>query len=357
MKASSTAFSAALAALGLMAAYQTWQRPKEQVRAESVQVFSATKQSLEQVHFEDGTRFIDLNRQAAEPRLSVTIGYLPGKTPTFDAGLQVVTLDGGVDAGTLRVNVKPPEPPPTRLTYGNERADALFTRFVPFEATRALGTLTGEKLDELGLVGSERGLAVTVAGQVHRFTVSKPLAGLIGSYLKDEQSGEVYLVQSSLFTELDPGSLMLVDRRLHAFKQSEFDAFSVALDGQRAEFVQTNAQVPETARVARAATPDQADELAKNWHDKVWSRLIVTDVLGKGELPKSGEPKVALRLEYRARGAEKGWLEVGLDATRGTWARSEHTPSWVSVHQGTEEIVLEAKRLMGPAGSSPRAGE
>lgn len=349
MKATSTAFAAALALSGLVAAFFTWQRPKEQVRAESVQVFTATKQSLEQVHFEDGTRFVDVSRQAAELRLGVTLGFLPGKTPVLDAGLQVLTLDAGVDGGAPLVNVKPPEPPPTRQTYGNERADALFTRFMPLEATRALGKLPHEKLDELGLLGSERRLSVTVAGEVHRFTVSKPLSGLIGSYLQDEKSAQVYLMQSSLFTELDPGSLMLVDRRLHAFKQTDFDAFTVVLEGQRVDFVQTNAEVPQNAKVARAAAPDKADELAKNWHEKIWSRLVVTEVLGKGEVPKSGEPKVALRLEYRTRGAEKGWLEVGFDTTRGTWARSEHTPGWVSVHQGTEEIVLEAKRLMAPA--------
>lgn len=353
MKASSTVASGALALVGLVAAYTTWQRPKESVKSESVEVVGATKQSLETVHYDDGTRFVDLTRKTTpEPRLYVTLGFLPGKTPTVDAGLSVVALDGGTDAGVdggvRLVNVKPPEPTPTRETYANERADNLFSRFMPFEATRALGTLSSAKLDELGLAGSERHLALTVAGQVRRFTVSKPLSGIIGSYLQDETSGAVYLVQSSIFSELDPSTQLLIDRRLHTFKQPEFDVFSVTYEGKTAEFVQTNADIPQTAKVAKVATPDKAEELVKNWHDKVWNRLVVTEVLARGELPKAGEPKVALRLDYKLKGSAKGFLEIALDKSQGTWARSENTVGWVAVHQGTEELVLEAKRFMEP---------
>ena len=37
--------------------------------------------------------------------------------------------------------------------------------------------------------------------------------------------------------------------------------------------------------------------MAKNWHDKVW-RMMVTEVLGKGELPSGGTPEVACKVEY-----------------------------------------------------------
>lgn len=346
MKARGTALSFALALGGLAAAYFTWQRPKESVKADSVVVLSATKQSLEKLHFDDGTRFVDVVKHTdGESRLWVTLGFLPGKTPVVDAGTTVVAMDAGVDAGVLQVSVKPAEIPPTRETPANDRAETLAGRFMPLEATRALGTLPKEKLDELGLVGSERHLEVSFGGQTRRFVVGKPLPGIIGSYLQDEK-GDVYLVQSSMFSELDPASQVLVDRRLHAFKQSEFDHFTITLDGKSAEFLQTGAEIAQTAKVARAASPEKGDDMAKNWHDKVFNRTVVTEVLGKGELPKAGEPKVALRIDYSLRGQKKGFLEFGFDATQGTWARSENTASWVGVHQGSEETILEAKRLL-----------
>ena len=345
MKARSTAVFGALALAGLIAAYFTWQRPKDTVKADSVVVLSATKQSLDSLHFDDATRFVDVVKHTdGETRWWVTLGFLPGKTPVVDAGTSVVAMDGGVDGGVLQVSVKPAEPTPTRETLANDRADTLVARFMPLEASRALGVLPQAKLDELGLVGSTRRLEITYAGQIKRFSVSKPLPGIIGSYLMDDK-GEVFLVQSTMFNELDPASSVLVDRRMHTFKQSEFDHFTVSLDGKTEDFVQTNAEIAQTAKVAHASSPEKPDDLAKNWHDKIWNRTVVTEVLGKGELPKAGTPKVAVRIDYSLRGAKKGWLEIGFDSTQGTWARSENTASWVGIHQGAEETVIEAKRL------------
>jgi hypothetical protein len=339
------AIQGGLALFGLVAAYATWQRPKETRKAETVLILSASKQSLEKVRFDDGARFVEVAKVTeSEPRLWASLGFLEGKRPVFDAG---VPAPDEADAGVSRMpRAPPPEPPPNRTVLASERADALFARFQPFEATRALGVQPTAKLDELGLVGSERHLVVTVSGQVHRFLVSKPAHGLIGTYVQDEKSREVYLVQSSIFSDLDPASLLLVDRRLHTFKQADVERFTLTFEGKTVEYVQQDANVPAATKVARASQPDKPDELAKNWHDKVWNRLVVTEVLGQGEQPKAGAPKVGLRLEYEGRGGKKGWLELGLDPKQGVWARSENTASWVGVHQGTEETMLEAKRLV-----------
>jgi hypothetical protein len=350
VKARSVSIYGGLALVGLVAAYLTWQRPKETVKADQVTIVDASKQSLERVRFDDGTRFIDVvKRTEPETRLWVTLGYLPGKAPVVDAGIAVESLDGGApDGGALAVTVKTPEIPPTRTMKTNERGDTLWTRFTPFVGTRALGTLPEAKLDELGLVNSGRTLELTIAGGTRRFIASKPVSGIIGGYVMDEKTKEVFLLPTTVFTELDPSSQLLVDRRLHTFKQAEFDAFTVKADALSGDFVQTNADIPATAKVARKASPDKPDEMAKNWHDKIWNRVIVTDVLGEGELPKSGAPTVALRIDYSLRGTPKGWLEVGLDPKGATWARTENTASWVAVHQGADELVLEAKKILAP---------
>lgn len=370
MKARSTLIQGVLALLGLVAAYVTWQRPKETVSTEAVKVVDATKQSLEKVHYDDGVRFLDLVRKTdGEPSTWLTMGYLPGKRPEVDAGPPPPPpspdagrdggaadagrdgRDGGADGG-VKVNPPPPlvqrivEPPPTREVRGGERADALWARFAPFEATRALGTLSAEKLKELGLAENTRTLDLTVAGTTRHFLVSRPLTGVIGAYLQDTASKEVYLLPGTLLTELDPSSQMLVDRRLHAFKQSEFDRFTVIVGEQRKTYAQTDAELPAKLKVAPEDALDKPDEMAKNWHDKVFNRLVVTEVLGKGEQPAGGAPQVSLRLEYAAKGKEKGFLELALDKSRSPWARTEHTAGWVAVHQGAEEMLLEAPRMV-----------
>lgn len=344
----------ALAGIGLVAAYTTWQRPKESVSSTNgVPVLEATRQSLESVKYEDGQRFLMLRRKDGE--LWVTSGFIPGKEPVIDAGVTttLIPADGGldadggaVDAGQVPVAFKPPKPQPTREVKANERAETAMQKFMPLEATRALGVLTDEKLDELGLKGAERRLEIIVAGSARVYRIAKVVQGIFGTYMQEERSGEVFLMPGALLTDFDPQSQVLVDRRLHTFKQSEFDTFTVKADGKEAAFVQTNAEIPTTAKVARASSPDKPDELVKNWHDKVWSRLIVTEVLGKDELPNDKAPTVMLRIEYARKGAAKGFLELASGENNAMWARSENTASWVAVHQGADEVVIEAKKLV-----------
>lgn len=347
----------ALAGLGLIAAYVTWQRPKESAApSTTIKVLEASKQSLESVKYEDGQRFLTLKRQDGD--LWLTSGWVPGKEPPPpDAGpaTTLVALDGGVgpdggalDGGFLEVAVTAPRPPPppTREVRANERAENALQKFMPFEATRALGVLPEEKLTELGLTGTDRRLELIVASTARVFKVAKTLPGIFGTYVQEERSGEVYLLSGSLLADFDPQSQVLVDRRLHVFKQSEFDSFTVKADGKEATFLQTNAEIPTTAKVARASSPDKPDELVKNWHDKIWGRLIVTEVLGKGELPAGKTPTVALRVDYSHKGKEKGFLELAVGDSNSMWARSENTASWVSVHQGSDEIIIEAKKLV-----------
>jgi hypothetical protein len=357
MKMQSVAVTGALAAVGLVSAYLTWQRPKESASSStSIKVVEASKQSFQSLKYEDGQRFLSLKRDTGE--LWLTTGFIPGKEPApLDAGLtvtQVALGDGGVDsdggvvdAGVLTVTqTPPPKPPPTRELRANERAETALQKFMPLEATRALGQLSAEKLSELGLTDSPRRLELIVGGTARVFIVAKTLPGIFGLYVQEERTKDVFLFPGALLSDFDPQSQVLVDRRLHVFKQAEFDRFVVKADGKEAAFVQTNAELPTTAKVARASSPDKPDELVKNWHDKVWSRLIVTEVLGKGELPQGKEPTVALRVEYTFKGQPRGWVELAMDDGKAMWARSENTASWVAVHQGSDELLLEAKKLV-----------
>src|SRR5205823_4537436 len=142
------------------------------------------------------------------------------------------------------------------------------------------------------------------------FWVSNPGAGFIGQYVFDDKSREVYLLPSAALSDLEPSSNTLIDRRLHAFKAVDYDSFVLSMEGNKRELVQTDAAIPQTTKVAPKDKPDKPDEFAKNWHDKIWNRIIVTEVLGKDELPPHGAPVVLLRIDYFAKGQPKGFLEL-----------------------------------------------
>ena len=360
MKASSAAVNGALAVAGLLAAYVTWQRPKETSNNDNVTVLEATKGTLGKVRYEDGSRVLEVFQPEGEKAVWLRMETIPSaltKLPsqyTVQADGGAYPLDGGGngpnDAGLfMEVKAMGNEPPaPPREMRGNERADALLVRFTPFEAVRALGKLTAEKQKELGLEGSVRKLTVTVSGQPHVYVVSNPQAGMVGTYLRDEKDGAVYLLTGSLLSELEPSSQALIDRRLHAFRGPDFDEFVIGYDNAKHAYLQKDAEIPQTMKVSAKETPDKQDDLVRNWHDKVWNRLIVTEVLGKGEQPKTGEPKVELRIDYLARGSSKGFIELGKSAGE-LWARTENTASWVGLHAGTDDVIAEAKKFTSPS--------
>lgn len=367
MKARGALIQGGLAAAGLVAAYVTWQRPPEDIKGD-VTMLDVGRNSLEKVRYDDGLRWVELRPQGKSEEAVVWLeqgSRPPPAAPTLpgagaDGG---VALAGGADAGTnvLASLPPPPAPPPPREVRGNERAQKLLEKFAPMRASRLLGTLSDAKAKELGFVDSKRKLEVFAGGVSYAYTVASPTAGgFVSSYVRDDKSGNVYLVAGSLLSELDPSSQQLVERRLHAFKPTDFNGFLVNVEGKAREFVQTGAETPATTKVAPKAAPDKPDEMVRNWHDRLFNRLIVTEVLGKTEKPASGEPKVVLRVEYTGRGGTKGWLEVARGAGAAPAApaapgappageyfgRSEQTAGWVRLGGPVEELLTEAKKVV-----------
>ncbi len=330
MKARGAAVQGVLAVGALVAAYVTWQRPAEATRGDVV-ALDIGKNALEKVRFQDGDKWIELTRGKGgdEPAIWVRQGIDP----------QPAGADGAAEAGV-------PAPPPRDLR-GSDRAEKTFDLFAPLRAVRDLGVLPKEKLGELGLEGSGRKLEVTARGVPRAYTVSAPSPGVGSPYIREEGTGRVYLMPTTTLADLNPTSTMPIDRRLHAFKQSEFDALTVQADGASKEYVQTGAASPQTAKLAPKAAPDKPDDFARNWHDKLWNRLMVIELLGKGEAPKGGEPKVVLRVEYASQGKPKGWLEVAKGEGKDALARSEHTVGWVVLHGGADEVLEEGRRVAG----------
>ena len=101
----------------------------------------------------------------------------------------------------------------------------------------------------------------------------------------------------------------LVDRRLHAFEQGDFDRMVLAAGGKSKEYVQLDREARAKAAFAPAKTPDKRDQMAKNWHDAVW-RAFPSEILGRGEEPSGGKPTVVLRVDYYEGKNTVGFMEL-----------------------------------------------
>jgi len=360
MKMKGLAVQGALAAGALALAYVSWQRPSDKGSAELVSVLDLSKGDLKSVRYADGAKSWTFERRH-KPVEAVWIQETvrtPKPTPPAPPTASVLP-DGGtapLASASPDAGVSTPAAPQVgemttteRWVKGSERASEVYAQFTPLKATRALGVLPAEKLKELGFETTSRRLEVDADGTKHAFTLAR-VPELGSAYLKNDKNGQVYLLPSTLVTDLENASMRLVDRRLHAFKAGEFDALVVKAEGKERELVASAGPTPQSLKLAPKNAPDKPDELAKNWHDKVW-RLVVTEVLGEGETPPTGQPTVGLRVDYLQNGKTKGFLELGKGQGPDVFARTENSAGWMRLHGGAEDLIKEAPRVVSGSGS------
>jgi hypothetical protein len=306
-------------ALGaLVLAYFTWQRSPE-LSPDEVFVVDIGKSDLVSARFDDQEKstWVEIGRSSDEsgPFISVRLGPqeqpASGKTPT---------------AGTKKT--------PERLVRGSDAAEKLFASFAPLRASRSLGILPDGKLKDLGLASAKKRITLVLRKGKRGFAIASAPAGGSDPYLRDEQSGQVYVVARSLLSDFQTAASLLVERRLHAFRLEEADRVAVSQGAIRREYLVSRGE--DGVRLAPANTPDKPDASFKTWHDRVFGAWPV-EVLGKDEVPAQGSPQIELRVEYSLRGRRLGFIEIGKAADVATtaegakdtlFARSERTLGW-----------------------------
>ena len=330
-----------LALAALVAAYLTWQRSPE-LAPDEVVVIDAGKNDLVSARFDDEEKhtWVELSRSAddAGPFINVHLGpqeqAMPGKGDK----------DGKGDKAAA------PKKTPERLVRGSDAADKLFASLAPLRATRSLGILSADKLKDLGIDATKKRLSLVLRNGKRSFSITAAPAGGSEPYLRDEQSGHVYLVARSILSDFQAAASILPERRVHAFKLDEADRLAITMGAIRREFVVSHGE--SGVVLAPVASPNKADSAFKTWHDRAFSAWP-TDVLGKDEVPAEGAPQVELRLDYSARGRRLGFLEIAKGATVASnadsaktalFARSEHSSGWLKL--SVDSLLSDAQPLL-----------
>ena len=357
MTGKAVAIQGGLAAAGLLLTALTWQREPERAPGE-VSVVDATKNELRAVHYEDDKVAYDLTRSKEGGEDAVWIHFV-------DKFVMPKT-EPKPDPKAPASDKKPAEPPapatPPRDLRGSDAAGKVLDQFAPLRSPRAFGVLEAQKLKELGLESSVKKLDVTAKGDTRHFTIGQPQGTPGGeAFLRDSADGRVYVLPRGLLADLQAAQARLVDRRMHAFNPADFDRIKLTVNGKTKEFVQLLRERGPGAQLAPADKPDKPDQTLKNWHDTLW-RTFPMEILGKGETPKNGTPKVVARIEYFDGKKSLGWMELGKleapstgqsgggTATTEIMARSEHTPSWVSLHTNSQ-ILSDTEKMAGASGN------
>jgi hypothetical protein len=357
---------AAVAAGALTLAAWTWLSPPTPVVAGAVPATDFKPGQVTAVRYDDGSHAVDVVRNtpgapgvrvrvARSPSLSAPDAGTPpdGGMPVHpdggvvhpDAGAPL-RLDGGVVRGrdggveSVRQALNEAPPPPDREYRGNELAEQLLDRVAPLMATRDLGKLAPDRVQQMGLGATTKTLRIEAGtGRSAQFRVSTP-PGAAGTYLLGPD-GRVWVVADALTQDLSAALSRLVDRRLHTFKPDDPDTLTLVSEGRARSWVVRRIQ--GVNKLAPVDSPDSPSAEATLWADRVW-RLQPVELLGKGEVPREGTPQPQFRLEYLRNRRPLGHLEVAR-AGNETYVRTENTVGWVRLPAGSGTLAEQAEHL------------
>src|SRR5262245_48354265 len=241
MNVRGVALQGTLAAVGLLAAFFTWQREPEGQPGEIV-VLDISKRALQKVRFEDATRYAELFVNPQEDdKLWVLVGEKakPVPVPPVAPAAADGGVAGGADGGAPAVASVPPPmmlpPPPPKELRANQNAEAVWGRLAPLKGSRALGTLDAKKLEELGFVDSPRTLKFTVDGRDQVLTLASPKNAPWSTPYVLREDGKVFLMVTTILPDFENAMNRLVDRRMHQFEEGDYDSITVTAEkGSRA---------------------------------------------------------------------------------------------------------------------------
>ncbi|MDX2021662.1 MAG: DUF4340 domain-containing protein [Deltaproteobacteria bacterium] len=356
-----------LALAGLIAAYFTWQREPSLDNGQAY-ILDITKGELQSIRYEElepvaKPEADDKNAKPkdapapAEPKVRDWVELTSTKE---DAGRAVWMRLAGKEGSNVALPSGHPmvqTAVPERLVRGNESAEKMWDLFSPFSASRALGKLDAEKVKDLGLDQPKKRLKVTFKGVTKTFTLAPAPPGGTDPYVRDDEDGMVYIVARQILSDFQAARTNMTQRKLHGFIMADVDKVVITASGKKKEFQFRRFDGRPGGELLPASAPDKPDQTAGNWHERVFA-LFPAEVLGKGEKPAAGEPKVVVRIEYLYRNKLVGWLDLGRSGgeagTAGaapspvqTFARSEFTAGWMTLSPDAQNLVSEGETTFG----------
>ncbi|HOX47410.1 MAG TPA: DUF4340 domain-containing protein [Myxococcota bacterium] len=242
-----------------------------------------------------------------------------------------------------------PERVKSRYRASDEFGKAL-ERMLPLHAVQALGKLSDEQREKFGLKESLSTLELRAKGQAVSLRVGNQTYGGTSAYLERVGDGEAFLVSSATLRAVDFRPPRYMERRLGAQGMAEVDWLQVDCAGQgRRVLVRAHAGAGQPERWTPEEDPSAADELFRNWVEKVF-RLSAQEYLA--EPPAA--PLQGCRLALRAEGKPVGEIELAWrEEAPGKavhFARSTFTGGWVKLEAtGAGQVSADLPAVFGGA--------
>jgi len=348
-----------LLSLSLVGSYWTWTHPETPLAGEEVMVLDAKAEDITTILWD--SEKLDLRLTVSEDAAG---RYLLVKSTE-----QKRRLKPHSEEAPAPVEATPPSPetPPAEdpakpeedrfETYeevkefkAGKAGDELLTALSPMIAKRSLSNLPDEKLAPLGLAEPEATLTIQRAGKPDRvFDVGGEAFGTRDRYLREKDTGTIYLVKEDLIRPLKHGTTRLPDRELVGVEMKELAKVTVKdATGAERSFEHRN-RVDEKAAYWGAVGEEGSLEPAKTWVEALL-KLKSTSFVAAEDTPTTTTVMATIVTED-AKG-QKVTLELikGTDADgKEAWyAKSTHTRLLVKMSSAqTGDLVADIPTVMG----------
>lgn len=388
---------ALLAVVGLGLAYQTWTREDEVEERPpgEVEVLACTPDQLTKLEIDTPTsqvtvepvqdgadRVYWITSQRKDPKkdaakdAGVASEAQEASAPATEPGAGEAAGDAPAapqapDAGAPAEEEKKPahrvrDPlAPIRL-LASSKFDEYLKLVTPLRAIRGLGVIGEDRFEEFGFDDVGTYWRMECGGQKVAFDVGGRTFGAGNRYLRVPETGQVYLFEGKVVSDLQSAQYKFMQNELHNFELADADEARIAAQGAERHLLHRNRRVKGQARWVDAAEPDRRNELFGNWFQRV-ERLKVRTYLGPDEKPGSdleggevSEPEHVMTISYAAEGKPLG--EVEIDRVRSLdaeffYAKSEATRGWVSLYDTAAKGVAIDIAIVAGADEMPETPE
>jgi len=221
-----------------------------------------------------------------------------------------------------------------------ENGDSLLDSLSPFVGIRQLEGVDDAKLVTIGLDEPEDSLEITRRGRTTVFDVGGEAYGTRDRYIRDRDSGAVYLVDDEVLRPLRYARTRLPDRRLTVLERVDLVGATITNPvGASVEVHQKNKDDQQQALWVRSSAPDEVDEQLKTWMDKAL-KLKGTSYAKPDDMPEDLELRFSISLQPEK--GEVDSIEVLQQGEDGDfWARSPHTRGLIKLLRGPTTTLAD----------------
>jgi hypothetical protein len=292
-----------LLAVGLGASY--WASlPESQEDSNTQALFTVNAANLAEVDYEIEGQKIHLGKLDGTERFWVTVTK-PGKPA---AEKKVADPHASEDT-------KAPEAsePVTQEFLAGDSSDKLFESFAPFEALRSLGKISDDRLKEFGLKEGTGKFILRAkdSPKPFAFEVGGKSYGSRNVFIRNSDSGEVYLAKQDAFDQLKNAESRLFERKIFSFSGDDIEGATVNASGKSKTI--DHLKRDEEGQLAWSDQGSEAPAKAsyKNWMEK-FEKLKVLSYATKEQLKGIEVAAPIVEIEYTAKGMKLDRLAVRL---------------------------------------------